>query len=48
MLLARDLLLISQGISEWAIAHRLALYLELLFPGWNVDCESNRQVTSRW
>lgn len=25
------------------IAHRLAVYLEQLLPGWNVDCEFNRQ-----
>lgn len=24
---------------EWATAHRLAVYLEGYFPGWNIDCE---------
>jgi hypothetical protein len=25
------------------MAHRLAVYLEALLPGWNIDCEFNRQ-----
>jgi len=24
---------------EWAIAHRLAVYIERHFTGWNIDCE---------
>ncbi len=28
--------------TEWATAHRLAVYLEEYFPGWNVDCEYNK------
>lgn len=27
---------------EWATAHRLALYLEEYFPGWDIDCEYNK------
>ena len=27
---------------EWATAHRLAVYLEEHFPGWNIDCEYNK------
>lgn len=27
---------------EWATAHRLAVYLENLFPGFTVDCEYNK------
>jgi hypothetical protein len=27
---------------EWATAHRLAVYLEESFPGWNIDCEYNK------
>lgn len=38
-----DLELFGVDGSEWAIAHRLAVYLEPLFPGWNIDCEYNRQ-----
>ena len=39
---ARDSELLSQR-DEWAIAHRLAVYLEQEIPGWNVDCEYNKQ-----
>jgi hypothetical protein len=40
----RDPELFPLDASEWAIAHRLAVYLEHeLPPGWNVDCEYNRQ-----
>ena len=36
--------LFSLDASEWAIAHRLAVYLEHELPqNWNVDCEYNRQ-----
>lgn len=43
MLYAHDSALIEQNTSEWSIAHRLAVYLEQVLPGWNVDCEYNRQ-----
>jgi len=43
MLYAFDSTLISQGTAEWSLAHRLAVYLERELPGWNVDCEYNRQ-----
>jgi hypothetical protein len=39
----RDEELFSVEASEWAIAHRLAIYLEQEIPGWNVDCEYNKQ-----
>ena len=35
--------LFTRDVSEWAIAHRLAVYLEQEIPGWSVDCEYNRQ-----
>jgi hypothetical protein len=38
-----DSALLRQDASEWTIAHRLAVYLEQQIPGWNVDCEYNRQ-----
>lgn len=38
-----DDILLSKNASEWAIAHRLAVYLEHLISGWHVDCEYNRQ-----
>jgi hypothetical protein len=40
---ARDSALLRQDASEWTISHRLAVYLEQEIPGWNVDCEYNRQ-----
>src|SRR5262245_18741393 len=43
MLFARDAFLLEKDNSEWAVAHRLAVYLETLLPGWNIDCEFNRQ-----
>ena len=39
----RDRKLFSVKASEWAIAHRLAIYLEQEIPGWDVDCEYNKQ-----
>lgn len=42
-LFARDGWLLEQDASEWSVAHRLAVYLEQSLPGWNVDCEYNRQ-----
>ncbi len=43
ILYARDFVLFSRDASEWAITHRLAVYLEQELQGWNVDCEYNRQ-----
>lgn len=42
-LYAHDSALLERDSSEWSIAHRLAVYLEQVLPGWNVDCEYNRQ-----
>lgn len=39
----RDEKLFANDASEMAIAHRLAIYLEQLIPGWDVDCEYNSQ-----
>ncbi len=41
-LLAEDVYLFEADANERSISHRLALYLEEEFPGWNVDCEYNR------
>jgi len=41
-----DHYLIEKRIGEWSISHRVALYLESQFPGWNVDCEFNRDGTN--
>jgi hypothetical protein len=43
MLFARDAALLENDNSEWAVAHRLAVYLERLLPDWNIDCEFTRQ-----
>jgi hypothetical protein len=34
--------ILLNDINERSISHRLANYLEPHFPGWNVDCEYNR------
>ena len=43
LLFARDAALLGSNNSEWAVAHRIAVYIELELPDWNVDCEFNRQ-----
>jgi hypothetical protein len=37
-----DIQLIELKVNERAVAHRLAVYLERLISGWDVDCEYNR------
>ena len=39
----KDSFLLTEGISERSIAHKLAEYLQEQFPDWNVDCEYNRK-----
>lgn len=41
-LLMRDEYLLQHDVSERAITHKLGTYLQVLFPGWDVDCEYNR------
>ena len=41
-LIAEDADLFKADANERSISHRLAIYLEQEFPGWNVDCEYNR------
>lgn len=41
-LLRLDFDILCMDINERTISHRLAGYLEPYFPGWNVDCEYNR------
>jgi hypothetical protein len=43
LLYSRDSDLFSRDASEWALADRLAVYLEQEISGWNVDCEYNRR-----
>lgn len=48
LLYTHDSALLERNASEWSIAHRLAVYLEQVFPAsWNVDCEYNRQGQER-
>lgn len=43
MLIARDGALLEIDVNERSITHRLAIYIENLFPDeWDVDCEYNR------
>lgn len=42
LLLQNDIKLLQYDVNERSIAHRLAIYLERLFPGFDVDCEYNR------
>jgi hypothetical protein len=42
LLLRADEGILRVDINERTISHRLALYLEPYFPGWNIDCEYNR------
>ncbi len=37
----KDNFLLKHDISEWAISHKLAVYLNDKFPGLDVDCEYN-------
>lgn len=46
MLKTRDPFLLENKLSEWTLAHRLAVYLEEEIQGWNVDCEYNKQGQS--
>ncbi len=41
-LLIADADILIMDVNERTISHRLANYLEPHFPGWNVDCEYNR------
>lgn len=41
-LLKNDSLLLKIDANERSISHKFAEYLQSEFPGWNVDCEYNR------
>lgn len=41
-LLDRDAYLLWADVNERTLTHRLAIYVEQVFPGWDVDCEYNR------
>lgn len=38
--------LLKLDVHEQSISHRIAVYLEPLFKGWNVDCEYNKHLES--
>lgn len=40
--LRKEPLLFSNHANERSITHRLAIHMEPLFEGWNIDCEYNR------
>jgi hypothetical protein len=40
----RDRYLLEVDVNERSLTHRLAIYLEKSFPGYDVDCEYNRDV----
>ncbi|WP_077369576.1 hypothetical protein [Anaerosalibacter sp. Marseille-P3206] len=42
MLRKRDKILLEIDINERTLCHRLAIYLEQIFAGYDVDCEYNR------
>lgn len=42
-----DLFLITNATNEKTITHKLAEYIQPLFPEWNVDCEYNRKGERR-
>jgi hypothetical protein len=43
-LFAKDAVLLQHDVSERAITHKLAEYLQVRFPSLNVDCEYNRNA----
>lgn len=38
-----DLQLLELSTDEWVATHRIACYLQIYFPHWDVDCEYNRK-----
>src|SRR5258708_31908321 len=40
---ARETFLFAKDLGERTLTHRLAVHLEKQFPGWEVDCDSNRR-----
>ncbi|MBW8367173.1 MAG: hypothetical protein K0M70_04860 [Arenimonas sp.] len=46
-LLELDVYLFVNRVGERAISHRLAIYVEAQFPGWDVDCEYDRDGVAR-
>jgi hypothetical protein len=47
ILCKNDSFLLENGVNERSIAHKLAEYLQIQFPDWNVDCEYNKKGLDR-
>jgi len=43
ILFKNDCYLLESGVHERTISHKLAEYLQIQFPDWNVDCEYNKK-----
>lgn len=43
LFLHKDNQLLEYNVNERAISHKLAEYIQILFPEWDVDCEYNRR-----
>jgi hypothetical protein len=39
---AQEVFLLERDLGERTLTHRLAVYIEKQFPGWQVDCDFNR------
>ena len=52
MLLKNDVFLLKHDVNERSISHKLAEYLQQLFPDYHVDCEYNRigkeKINGEW
>ena len=44
ILFKNDSFLLEKDVNERSISHKLAEYLQILFPEWHVDCEYNRKM----
>ena len=44
ILFKNDSFLLENDVNERSITHKLAEYLQILFPEWHVDCEYNRKM----
>lgn len=43
ILFKNDSFLLEKDVNERSISHKLAEYLQIMFPEWHVDCEYNRR-----
>ncbi len=47
VLFKNDAFLLENEVNERSVSHKLAEYLQMQFPDWNVDCEYNRKGNAR-